>query len=167
VYLGRCSPDKGLDLAIRAAQAAGVPLRVGAKLDAVDRDWFDSVVVPLARRGGVEFVGEVLAADKCRFLADAAGLLHPSRWSEPFGLAAVEAMACGTPVVMLRRGAADEIVADGIAGFVVTEEDDLPAAVERLPEIDRAACRDRAKALFDRRGMADGYESLFEEGVRW
>jgi glycosyltransferase involved in cell wall biosynthesis len=160
VFLGRMSPDKGLDLAIVAAQRAGLPLRVGAKLDAGHRPWFDEVIRPLLRRGGVELMGELATGDKAAFLGGARGLLHPSRWSEPFGMVAVEAMACGTPVVMLRRGAADEVVVDGTTGFVVDHESELPGAIERLTTIDRRACRVHVTTRFDGSRMADGYERL-------
>ncbi|MBL7494289.1 glycosyltransferase family 4 protein [Frankia sp. AgB1.9] len=159
-FLGRFSPDKGVDIAIRAAQRAGIPLRIGAKLDRGDREWFAAVIEPLVRRGGVELVGEISAADKGAFLGGALGLVHPSRWNEPFGLAAVEAMACGTPVVALRRGAAEEIVADGETGFVVEEEDAVVSALAKISNIDRAVCRAHVHQRFSQERMGAGYESL-------
>jgi glycosyltransferase involved in cell wall biosynthesis len=164
-YLGRVSPDKGLDTAIRIAQKAGMPLKVAAKLDQEWRPWFEDVVEPLVRRGGVELLGEISSAEKGPFLAGAVGLLHPSRWSEPFGLAAVEAMACGTPVLTLRRGAAEEVVVDGETGFVADREEGLSAAVERLSSLDRAACRRHVVARFGRTRMAEGYERLAQEAA--
>ncbi|MDT3446228.1 MULTISPECIES: glycosyltransferase family 4 protein [unclassified Pseudofrankia] len=160
VFLGRFSPDKGVDIAIRAAQRVGIPLRIGAKLDKGNRDWFAAVVEPLVRRGGVELVGEVSAADKGEFLSGALALVHPSRWNEPFGLAAVEAMACGTPVVALRRGAAEEVVADGVTGFVVDDEKDIDAALLDVAGLDRATCREYARERFSQERMGAGYESL-------
>jgi glycosyltransferase involved in cell wall biosynthesis len=165
-YLGRAAPEKGLDIAIRVAQAAGIPLKVAAKVDARWRPWFDEAVAPLVRRGGVELIGEISARDKGPFLAGAVALLHPSRWSEPFGLAAVEAMACGTPVLALRRGAADEVVVDGETGFVVEDEAGLVAATGRVEELDRAACRRHVEQRFGRQRMADDYERLVERTVR-
>jgi glycosyltransferase involved in cell wall biosynthesis len=159
-FLGRVSPEKGLDIAIRVAQTAGIPLRVAAKLDVAHRNWFQDVITPLARRGGVEFLGEIPAYRKGPFLAGAAALLHPSRWSEPFGLAAVEAMACGTPVLALNRGAASEIVGHGRTGFVADDEAGLVSALDHLEEIDRPACREHAASRFGRRRMAEEYERL-------
>ena len=159
-FLGRVSPEKGLDIAIRVAQKVGVLLKVAAKLDVTERRWFDDVIAPLLRRGGVEFVGEIAAHEKGAFLAGAAALLHPSRCSEPFGLAAVEAMACGTPVLTLNRGAAAEIVQDGRTGFVVNDEAALASAIDGLERIERSACRQHAASRFDRRFMAEQYEQL-------
>jgi glycosyltransferase involved in cell wall biosynthesis len=159
-FLGRACPEKGLDLAIVAAQRAGMPLRAAAKVDESQRRWFDAVIEPLIRRGHVEFIGEISSREKGAFLAGAAGLLHPSRWSEPFGLAMVEAMACGTPVIALDRGAVSEIVEDARTGFIVEDEDGLAAAVGRLVEIERSACRNHVLSRFDRRQMCAGYEKL-------
>jgi glycosyltransferase involved in cell wall biosynthesis len=164
-YLGRVSPDKGLDTAIRVAQRAGMPLKVAAKLDPEWRPWFEEVIAPLVRGGGVELLGEISSADKGPFLAGAVGLLHPSRWSEPFGLAAVEAMACGTPVLALRRGAAEEVVVDGKTGFVLDREAGFDAAIERLGSLDRSACRQHVEARFGRARMAEGYERLVQEAA--
>ena len=118
------------------------------------------MILPLVRRGGIELVGEIGANEKGHFLAGAIALLHPSRWSEPFGLAAVEAMACGTPVLALNRGAASEIVQNGRTGFVVDNEADLVDAIKQLDRIDRSACRQHAAFKFDRQCMAEKYEKL-------
>jgi len=159
-FLGRISPDKGLDIAIRVAHTVGVPLKVAAKLDLVDRPWFEEVIAPLLQRGGVELIGEIPRHQKGHFLAGAIALLHPSRWSEPFGLAAVEAMACGTPVLALNRGAAAEIIQHGRTGFVVGDEVGLIANIDHLTLIDRSACRRHAAAKFGRGQMAERYEEL-------
>lgn len=159
-FLGRMSPSKGFDIAIRVAQKVGIPLKVAAKLDIAERPWFDDVIAPLLSRGGVELLGEITVRDKGAFLADALALLHPSRWSEPFGLAAVEAMACGTPVLALNRGAASEIVQDGRTGFVVDDEAALASAIDGLEGIERSACRQHVASRFDCRLMAEQYEQL-------
>jgi glycosyltransferase involved in cell wall biosynthesis len=159
-FLGRMSPEKGLDIAIRVAQKVGILLKIAAKLDIVERPWYDDVIAPLLRRGGVELVGEIGACDKGAFLANALALLHPSRWREPFGLAAVEAMACGTPVLSLNRGAAAEIVQDGRTGFVVNDEAALASAIDGVKRIERSACRQHVASRFDRRLMAEQYEQL-------
>jgi glycosyltransferase involved in cell wall biosynthesis len=159
-FLGRMSPDKGLDIAIRAAQSAGIPLKVAAKLDFANLPWFQEVITPLIRCGGVELIGEISSHQKGRFLAGAMALLHPSRWSEPFGLAAVEAMACGTPVLALNRGAAAEIIQHGLTGFIVDDEAELISAIDDLERIDRSTCRNHVVSMFDRRLMAENYERL-------
>jgi len=119
-----------------------------AKLDGFNREWFDAVIAPLLHGDGLEFVGEVNTAQRATLLGGAVALLHPSQWSEPFGLAAVEAMACGTPVVALRRGAADEVIDHGTSGIVVDDEDDLAEAVRRAIPLDRAACRVHVASRF-------------------
>ena len=159
-FLGRVSPDKGLDLAIRAARQVGMPLRVAAKLDGVERPWFDAVIAPLLRGGDVELIGEVNASERDALLGGASALMHPSRWGEPFGLAAVEAMACGTPVVALRRGAADEVIRDGFSGVVVDEESALADAVVSALEIPRAQCRAHVAEQFNYTRMSVEYEDL-------
>ena len=159
-FLGRVAPEKGLDLAIRAARDVGLPILVAAKLDGIHQDWFDAVVAPLLRSEGVTFIGEVNAAGRARLLAGAIALLHPSRWSEPFGLAAVEAMSCGTPVVALRRGAADEVIEHGASGIVVDDEDELAGGVRRALLLDRVACRAHVASRFSHLRMATEYEEL-------
>ncbi len=159
-FLGRVSPDKGLDIAIRVAQAVGAPLKIAAKIDRAQRPWFDTVVAPLLRRGGAEMVGELNTRERAALLGGATALLHPSRWSEPFGLAAVEAMACGTPVLALRRGAADEVISNGRTGFVVDVEDELVGMVARVAELDREVCRAHVEAHFAHTRMAADYETL-------
>jgi len=159
-FLGRVSPDKGLDLAIRAAREVGLPLLVAAKLDGIYQGWFDAVIAPLLRSDGVELIGEVNARQRAELLGGAIALLHPSRWSEPFGLAAVEAMACGTPVVALRRGAADEVIDHGTSGIVVDDEDELASGVRRALRLDRVACRAHVASRFTHVRMAAEYEEL-------
>ena len=159
-FLGRVSPDKGLDLAIRVAQAVEMPLLVAAKIDQTQRPWFDAVIAPLLHGGGVELIGEVNAAERAALLGGANALMHPSRWSEPFGLAAVEAMACGTPVVALRRGAADEVIGHGSSGIVVDDESELANAVTRALGLSRVACRAHVEARFTHERMAAEYEEL-------
>ena len=159
-FLGRVSPEKGLDLAIRAARKLALPIVVAAKLDRVYQGWFDAVIAPVLRGDGVEFIGEVDAAQRAQLLGGAMALLHPSRWSEPFGLAAIEAMACGTPVVALRRGAAAEVIDHGTSGIIVDDEDKLAAGVRRALLLDRVACRAHVASRFSHLRMAAEYEEL-------
>ncbi len=168
-FLGRVSPDKGLDAAIRVARAAGLPLKVAARMplpgshdtsSGADSSYWDEVIRPLLG-DDVELLGEVGGEDKSRFLRNAAALVFPIRWPEPFGLVMIEALACGTPVLALRQGSVPEVIGHGVTGFVVDGESDLARAVGRLDEIDRRACRDAAEEHFSPRAMADAYERVY------
>src|SRR5579863_2772539 len=121
-FLGRISPEKRPDLAIQLARKAGMPLKVAAKIDTVDRGYFDTAVRPLLDSPQIEFIGEIGDADKARFLGEAVALLFPVNWPEPFGLVMIEAMACGTPVIAWNCGSVAEIVEPGVTGFVVNTE---------------------------------------------
>ncbi len=169
-FLGRVSPEKGLDTAIRVARRVGVPLKIAARKPlqfardrSVRRDWrhFEEVIQPLLDQPGVEFVGEVGGRDKDAFLGNALALLFPVRWPEPFGLVMVEAFACGTPVLALRAGSVPEVVEHGVTGFVVDTEDELVDAAARLGEIDRARCRAEAERRFSAEVMAERYEQAY------
>jgi glycosyltransferase involved in cell wall biosynthesis len=162
-FLGRISPEKGVDRAIAIAERAGIPLRIAAKVDAADRGYFENHIKPLlAEAQTVEFIGEITDAQKSEFLGNAAGLLFPIDWPEPFGLVMIEAMACGTPIIALNRGAVPEVIEDGVTGFVVDDLDAAVAAVGRLPEIDRADVRDSFERRFTVAVMAAGYEAAYE-----
>jgi glycosyltransferase involved in cell wall biosynthesis len=169
-FLGRISPDKGLDMAIRVARRVGVPLMVAARPPLPfdndpevqrDRLYYEQVIQPLLLESGVELIGEVGGVEKDRFLGNALALLFPIRWPEPFGLVMAEALACGTPVIALRQGSVPEIIEHGLTGFIGHDEDDLVAAVERLPEISRARCRAEAERRFSPQAMTDRYEQVF------
>lgn len=161
LFLGRLNPDKGPDTAIDVARQAGIDIVVAAKHQEPDEQrYFREVIRP--RLGpGVHWVGEVDADEKRDLLARARCLLAPIRWEEPFGLVLVEAMACGTPVVALARGAVPEIVADGVTGFVRDDPAELPEAVRRVGEIDPAACRRHVARNFSVRAMVEGYERIY------
>jgi glycosyltransferase involved in cell wall biosynthesis len=161
LFLGRFSPDKGAHLAIEAARATGWSLVLAGKLnEPAEREYFDEAVRPHLGPG-VTYVGEADAAMKRELYAAAAGLLFPICWDEPFGLVMVEAMACGTPVVAMRRGSVPEVVVDGSTGFIVDNPDQLTAAIRRIDEIDRGACRRHVERNFDLPVMIDGYEKVF------
>jgi glycosyltransferase involved in cell wall biosynthesis len=169
-FLGRISPDKGLDIAIRVARRVGLPLIVAARPPLPfdndpevqrDRQYYEQVILPMLREPGVELIGQVGGVDKDHFLGNALALLFPIRWPEPFGLVMAEALACGTPVIGLREGSVPEVIEQGVTGFVGHDEDDLVAAVERLSELDRARCRAEAERRFSPQAMADRYEQVF------
>lgn len=150
-FLGRISPEKRLDRAIAIARGAGMPLRVAAKVDNADKEYFARRIEPLLDGPDVEFIGEIGDADKAAFLGDADALLFPIDWPEPFGLVMIEAMACGTPVVAWRCGSVPEVVDDGVTGRIVDSLPQAIAAVDAVRGFDRAAVR----ATFERRFTAD------------
>jgi glycosyltransferase involved in cell wall biosynthesis len=160
--LTRMSPDKGVHRAAELARRAGVPLRIAAKVRTdQEQQYFDDRVRPLLG-DGVEFVGEVDAGGKGRLLADAVALLNPTEWSEPFGMTMLEAMACGTPVVGTPRGAAPEIVEDGVTGFLGDTDDELIEGIRRAVELDRHECRRAVEQRFSIRGMCTNYVKAYE-----
>jgi glycosyltransferase involved in cell wall biosynthesis len=162
-FLGRISPEKRVDRAIEVARALNMPLKIAAKVDAVDRDYFEHAIRPHLASSLVEFVGEVNEREKDEFLGNAFAYLFPIDWPEPFGLTMVEAMACGTPVVAMSCGSVPEIVLHGRSGLVCCSMREFMDAVPRVTSLDRAACRDHAEARFSSQIMADRYESLYAE----
>jgi glycosyltransferase involved in cell wall biosynthesis len=162
VFLGRICPEKRLDRAIAVAKRAGLRLRVAAKVDAVDRAYFQEAIAPLLRDEPlVEFLGEIGDAEKAAFLGGASALLFPVDWPEPFGLVMIEAMACGTPVIAWRRGSVPEVVEEGESGFVVASEDEAVAAVGRVGRLDRRAVRAAFERRFTAEAMARRYVRLY------
>ena len=160
-FLGRCSPEKQLDVAIEIARRVGMTLRIAVKVDAKDREYFERVIEPQLDDPLIEFIGEIGDDDKADFLGNARALLFPIDWPEPFGLVMVEAMACGTPVVTRPCGAAPEVVKHGRTGFVVDSLVELVEAVKRIDEIDRAECRRHVEKRFSVARMAEGYEAVY------
>ena len=160
-FLGRISPEKRPDRAIAIAKRAGLPLKIAAKVDAVDAAYFREVIEPLLGDPLVEFIGEIGDGAKSAFLGNAKALLFPIDWPEPFGLVMIEAMACGTPVVAWRCGSVPEIVEDGETGFIVASEDEAVAAVARLHRIDRRRVRDTFEQRFTATVMARNYLRLY------
>jgi len=163
-FLGRISPEKGVDKAIRIAGKAGLKLKIAAKVDNADKKYWNEEIKPLIDASPwVEFIGEINDAQKPEFLSGAHALLFPIDWPEPFGLVMIESMACGTPVIAYNRGSVPEVIDHGVSGFIVHDEASAVAAVERLDELDRA----RVRATFDRRftarRMAEDYVDLYEE----
>jgi len=164
-FLGRISPEKRPDRAIDVARALGMPLKIAAKVDDVDREYFESAIKPQLGHPLIEFVGELGDADKDKFLGNAFAYLFPIDWPEPFGLAMVEAMACGTPVIAMNCGSVPEVVADGVSGFVCDSLRDFMDAVPKVADIDREACRAYVATRFSAAAMADGYEAVYRQMV--
>jgi glycosyltransferase involved in cell wall biosynthesis len=160
-FLGRISPEKRLDRAIAIAARAGLPLRIAAKVDAADRDYFTACIEPLLDTPGVDFMGEIGDADKSRFLGDALALLFPIDWPEPFGLVMIEAMACGTPVVGWDCGSVPEVIDDGVTGRIVDSEDQAVAAVHEVLRFDRRRIREVFDRRFSSAAMATRYIELY------
>lgn len=161
-FLGRISPEKRPDRAIEIARRAGWPLRIAAKIDQADRDYWADVIRPMIEREpDVEFVGEIGEAEKAAFLGDAGALLFPIDWPEPFGLVMIEAMSCGTPVIAFARGSVPEIIEHGMTGFLVRSVDEGVCAAGRIGELDRARIRRRFEERFSVERMARDYERLY------
>jgi glycosyltransferase involved in cell wall biosynthesis len=160
-FLGRIAPEKGPDKAIRIARRVGIPLKIAAKVDRADQEYFDSVIKPMLAGGGVEMIGEINEAQKPDFLSGAHALLMPIDWPEPFGLVMIEAMACGTPVIAINRGSVPEVVDDGVSGFIVEDEISSVAAVERLDTLSRATVRAQFEKRFTARRMAEDYVAIY------
>jgi glycosyltransferase involved in cell wall biosynthesis len=165
-FLGRISPEKAPDAAIRIAASAGLSLKIAAKIDRVDEEYFKATIEPLLSLGEVDFVGEISDREKGKFLGNAAALLFPIMWREPFGLVMIEAMACGTPVIAYENGSVREVLEDGVTGFIVHDEQEAVEAVKRIGTLDRG----RLRAEFDRRftshHMAQNYLKLYSRLAR-
>jgi glycosyltransferase involved in cell wall biosynthesis len=165
-FLGRISPEKRPDRAIRIARASGIPLKIAAKVDKADEDYFRNDILPLLDGPGVEFIGEINEREKTKFLGDAAALLFPVDWPEPFGLVMIEAMACGTPVLAFRGGSIPEIIDVGVTGNVVESEEEAIAALPEILSYDRRAVRQRFEHRFTATRMAHNYVSTYRRLVK-
>jgi glycosyltransferase involved in cell wall biosynthesis len=160
-FLGRVSPEKAPDAAIRIAARAGIPLKIAAKVDRVDQEYFKTTVEPLLGQSDVEFIGEIREDQKQEFLGNATALVFPIAWREPFGLVMIEAMACGTPVVAFRNGSVPEVLEDAVTGFIVHSEDQAVEAVQRIGTLDRARIRGEFERRFTAQRMAQNYLKLY------
>ena len=161
-FLGRISPEKRADRAIEVARRAGMPLRIAAKVDEADREYFEREIEPLLEADHVDFIGEIGPREKNEFLGHARALLFPIDWNEPFGLAMIEAMACATPVIAYRSGSVPEVIDEGVTGFVVDDIESATDAVRRLDRIDRAGVRAAFERRFDVARMAHDYVEVYE-----
>ena len=160
-FIGRISPEKRLDRAIEIALGAGMPLKVAAKVDPTDREYFETRIEPLMHDPSIEFLQEIGEDEKGDFLGNAAALLFPIDWPEPFGLVMIEAMACGTPVIAFSSGSVPEVLEEGVTGCVVNSVDGAVAAVSRARELDRLRVRRRFEARFSVERMANDYCSVY------
>jgi glycosyltransferase involved in cell wall biosynthesis len=165
-FLGRISPEKRPDRAIAIARAAGMPLKIAAKIDKADEAYFRQTIAPLLKGPQVEFAGEINEREKTEFLGEAAALLFPVDWPEPFGLVMIEAMACGTPVLAFRCGSVPEIVEDGVTGRIVSSFDEAFRAIPEILAIDRRGVRQRFEERFSAARMARDYVKIYRAMLR-
>ena len=161
-YLGRICPEKRPDHAIEIAKRVGIPLRIAAKVDPVDREYFETQIEPLLNHPLIEYVGEINDAEKCDFLGNAAAVLCTYDWPEPFGIVLIEALACGTPVFAYRRGSIPEIIDDGVTGFICDSMAEMIAKLDQLPSINRRRCRDAFQNRFTVERMVKDYLTVYE-----
>jgi glycosyltransferase involved in cell wall biosynthesis len=160
-FLGRIAPEKAVDRAIHIARQCGIPLKIAAKVDRVDAEYYEQRIRPLIESPHVEYIGEINDEQKSEFLSGAHALLATIDWPEPFGLVMIEAMACGTPVIAFNRGSVPEVVEDGLTGFIVEDELGAVGAVQRLSELDRGQVRKRFEERFTARRMAQEYLGVY------
>ena len=161
-FLGRISPEKRPDHAIELAKRTGIPLRMAAKVDPADLQYYLAEIEPLLDHPLIEFIGEISDEEKDNFLGNALALVCPYDWPEPFGLVLIEALACGTPVLAYRRGAIPEIIDNGVTGYVSQNLSEMAEAVGRLSEIDRRRCRGAFEERFTVDRMAHNYVALYK-----
>jgi glycosyltransferase involved in cell wall biosynthesis len=160
-FLGRISPEKRVDRAIEVAKRVGVPLKIAAKVDKIDVEYFETAIHPLLDHPLIEYVGEIGEGEKDEFLGNAGALIFPIDWPEPFGLVMIEALACGTPVIAFREGSVPEVLTHGVDGWIVsTLEDAVEAAAST--SIDRRRCRETFERRFSASRMAADYLAAFE-----
>lgn len=160
--LGRICPDKGPEKAIEIAARAGKQLKIAAKIDAVDRAYWENIIAPMvAAHDNVEFIGEIDEVGKAKFLGDAEGVLFPIDWPEPFGLVMIEAMSCGTPTIAFGRGSVPEVIDDGLSGFIVSNNDQAVKAIAKLNTLDRTKVRQQFEKRFTADRMAADYLEIY------
>jgi len=166
VFLGRISIEKRPDRAIEIAKKSGIKLKIAAKIDKVDREYFENVITPLLDDPMIEFIGEICEKDKQDFLGNALALLFPIDWPEPFGLVMIESLACGTPVIAYGNGSVPEIIDNGIDGFIVNSINSAVKAVSNIDLIDRKRCRQIFDQRFTSRLTAENYLNIYEKIIQ-
>ncbi|HKP87621.1 MAG TPA: glycosyltransferase family 4 protein [Blastocatellia bacterium] len=162
-FLGRISPEKRVDRAIEIARRAGMNLKIAAKVDKADREYFNEIIKPLLDGPLIEFIGEIGEAEKQEFLGNAHALVFPIDWPEPFGLVMIESIACGTPVIAYRCGSVPEVIEDGVTGFIVEDVDKAVESVEKIARLDRKRCRREFENKFTASRMAADYLNVYEK----
>ncbi|MEF3076700.1 glycosyltransferase family 4 protein [Methylobacter sp. Wu1] len=162
-FLGRMSPEKGAEAAIEIALNAGMPLKMAAKIDDLDREYFETRIRPHLDHPLIEFIGEVDERGKNELLGGAKALIFPIAWPEPFGLVMIEAMACGTPVIAYRRGSVPEVMINGVTGYVVASKEEAVSAIDRIDQIDRGVCRSYFEERFSAERMAKNYVNAYQK----
>jgi glycosyltransferase involved in cell wall biosynthesis len=162
-FLGRISPEKRVDRAVRIAKAAGIPLKIAAKIDPADLKYFEKKIKHLFDDPLVEYVGEIGENEKSKFLGNARALLFPIDWPEPFGLVMIESMACGTPVIAYNNGSVPEVIDQGVTGYIVSSNSEAVKAIGKLEHFDRVRCRKQFEERFDVSNMVKKYEHVYAE----
>jgi glycosyltransferase involved in cell wall biosynthesis len=160
-FIGRITPEKGILDAIEIARRSSIPLKIAAKVDRVDQHFFDTEVRKLLNHPLVEYIGEITDAEKSAFLGQARALLFPIQWPEPFGLAMIEAFACGTPVIAYNRASVPEVMRNGVTGFIVQGIEEALAALDRAGQLDRKRIRRAFEERFSVQRMADDYVEVY------
>ncbi len=162
VFLGRVAPEKGLDQAIEIAKRVDMPLRIGAKIDPTNVEYYRAVIEPLLDHPLIEFVGEVTDLEKDDFIGDAYAMICPYDWPEPFGLVFIESLACSTPVIAYRRGSVPEIIEHGVTGFVCETLEEMVQSVRHVSLLERARCRQAFDLRFTTERMVQDYVRVYE-----
>jgi glycosyltransferase involved in cell wall biosynthesis len=165
-FLGRISPEKGITTAVRISEAGGFELKVAAKVDKVNLDFYENEVKPLFEQSNVDFIGEICEKEKGPFLSGAIALIFPISWQEPFGLVMIEAMACGCPVIAFRMGSVAEIIEDGVTGFIVDTEEEAIEALSKIGNLDRKRIRQQFEERFTSTTMAKKYVGIYENVIQ-
>jgi glycosyltransferase involved in cell wall biosynthesis len=165
-FLGRISPEKRPDIAIEVARRVGIPFKLAAKVDVVDRDYFDAVIKPLLSPPDVEYIGEISDSEKGEFLGNALAFMFTIDWPEPFGLAMIEALACGTPVIARSCGSVPEVIRAGATGFIANTVDEMTAAIGRIDELSRVECRREFENRFTAEIMVERYERIYRRLIK-
>lgn len=164
-FLGRISPEKGTHLAIEIAKRSGWHLKIAGKVDAVDVEYFEQQIKPLIDGKQIEYLGEANHAQKTVLMGGAVATLFPITWREPFGLVMVESMAVGTPVIAIELGSTSEVIVHGKTGFLCHSVEECVAAIDKVPELNRYACREHVVSNFSKEKMTDGYEAVYQQVI--
>jgi glycosyltransferase involved in cell wall biosynthesis len=162
-FLGRLSPEKGPHLAIEIAKRSGWHLKMAGKVDVVDREYFERKIKPHIDCKQIEYLGEANHTQKAALMGGAVATLFPITWREPFGLVMIESMATGTPVIAMEMGSTSEVIAHGQTGFLCHSVDEFIAALDKVPQLNRLACREHVIKNFSVQRMTDGYEAVYQQ----